>query len=142
MRKRFTRTVATYNDGYGTGTGEVIIPDENGELWGSKDGDQHWPVFDVDTHLLYLIPSYTPGHFHMYFDSAISWRQYKKLIKAMAEAGMIDPEWARLTLNRKAGYVLVNPRLKAAHAYRLAKQKRAEERKQTAAERNRGSSWY
>jgi len=104
--KRYTKTL----DRYAYSASEKIILDPEGELYGSStDPDIHMAIFDVDLEVQ-AIPSKTPGHYHLYFDRRMSWRQYKKVMKAMAEAGLVDKQWVKMTIRRKQG-MLRMPRL-------------------------------
>lgn len=50
----------------------------------------HRPVLDIDFEAS-LVPSSTPGHYHLYLDGIeLSWRQYRRLLKALAKAGVIQ----------------------------------------------------
>lgn len=64
----------------------------------------HQPVFDLDF-AAELLPSSTPGHFHLYLNREISWRKYKKVLKAMMKAGLIEPGWYKMTVERHAGHL-------------------------------------
>lgn len=51
--------------------------------------DTHTVMLDLDIEAQ-LIPSTTPGHSHLYIDRQLSWEQYKTLLTALAEAGIIS----------------------------------------------------
>ena len=57
----------------------------------------HKPVLDIDFPVQ-CVPSTTPGHFHLYMDKELSWDQYKTLLHALAEAGIIEDgyRWASI----------------------------------------------
>ena len=59
----------------------------------------HTPVLDIDIPA-YLIPSATPGHSHLYIDHLMTWRQYKRLLKALARAGIIEKGYADASIRR------------------------------------------
>lgn len=61
----------------------------------------HFPVIDLDLPCQ-LIPSGTPGHFHLYLDKPVPWEQYKNIIKALCEAGLV--QWAWFDTTRERGY--------------------------------------
>lgn len=46
----------------------------------------------------HLIPSRTPGHHHLYLDAPMNWRSYKRLLKALSKAGIVDAAWAKACL--------------------------------------------
>lgn len=49
----------------------------------------HAPVIDLD-YEAHLIPSGTPGHYHLYLDKEIPWAKYVTVLNAMADAGLIE----------------------------------------------------
>jgi hypothetical protein len=49
----------------------------------------HRPVLDIDYEAA-LVPSSTPGHFHLYLDKTISHDAYMKFLEAAAVAGIIQ----------------------------------------------------
>jgi hypothetical protein len=51
--------------------------------------DIHAPALDIDMEAR-LIPSSTPGHYHLYIDKPMTWRKYKKLLKVMAKVGILQ----------------------------------------------------
>lgn len=60
----------------------------------------HRPVLDLDFPAA-LIPSTTPGHFHLYLDKPMPWPKYKALIKALADAGIIERGYASASIARR-----------------------------------------
>jgi hypothetical protein len=64
----------------------------------------HFPIFDLDVPA-YLVPSSTPGHSHLYVDKRVSWRQYRKVLKAMSKAGIIDEAYYEATVGAKAAFL-------------------------------------
>lgn len=64
----------------------------------------HRPLLDIDFPAQ-LIPSSTPGHFHLYMDKPMSWQTYSKLLAALAEAGIIEQGYANVSDAR--GYTSV-----------------------------------
>jgi len=52
-----------------------------------EDG-MHAPVMDIDFSAR-LIPSSTSGHFHLYFNKLITWRQYRHLLKGFYKSGLM-----------------------------------------------------
>ena len=61
--------------------------------------DMHKLILDLDLPAQ-LIPSTTAGHFHLYVDKEIPWRTYKKLLKVLAQAGLIEQGYANVSLER------------------------------------------
>lgn len=65
-----------------------------------KDG-RHTLVIDLD-HQCYLVRSTTPGHYHLYVDvpEGIGWDEYKTLLTALSQAGVVEPGYVRASLAR------------------------------------------
>lgn len=59
--------------------------------------DKHAPVLDLDIPHE-LVPSATPGHSHLYLDVSMTWEQYKKLLKVLAEVGIIEHGYYRASV--------------------------------------------
>lgn len=66
--------------------------------------DLHGPVIDLDFPCR-LVPSSTPGHFHLYMERAITWADYVKVLDALVEAGLVENGFLRSALKRGATYV-------------------------------------
>jgi hypothetical protein len=67
----------------------------------------HSPVLDID-YEAHLVPSSTPGHYHLYLDGLeLGWDKYAKLIKTLAEIGIIQEGYAASTLQRGMSLVRV-----------------------------------
>lgn len=60
---------------------------------------QHYPMFDLDLECA-LIPSMREGHFHLYINKATSWRKYKRILRAMYKAGIIEKRWYKMCTRR------------------------------------------
>lgn len=66
---------------------------------------QHRPVLDLDFECQ-LVPSSTPGHFHLYLDGlALPWWKYDALLKALADAGVIQHGYYTASRHRRATMV-------------------------------------
>lgn len=63
----------------------------------------HLPALDIDFKAR-LVRSQSEGHFHLYLDGMkpLTWRQYRRLLKALARAGVIEPGYYRASKARKA----------------------------------------
>lgn len=91
---------------------ESTIAQESTNLVGSlvddtpSDNEEwlHAPVLDLD-YTAHLIPSSTPGNYHLYLDKTITWKQYKKVLKVLAHAGLIEPGYAKAAIRKKGSYV-------------------------------------
>lgn len=65
-----------------------------------KDG-LHSPILDLDFEAR-LIPSSTPGHFHLYLDGlTMDWETYAALLVAMGDAGLLGPGYVQHSLDRQ-----------------------------------------
>ncbi len=69
----------------------------------SEDG-LHRPVLDIDFPAE-LIPSTTPGHFHLYLNKPMTWDKYQVLLRALADAGVIEEGFAACSVKRGMSYV-------------------------------------
>jgi hypothetical protein len=66
----------------------------------------HAPVLDVDMPCA-LVPSSTPGHFHLFIERGLTWHQYRRLLKALGRAGILEPDYVRASLQRRYSAVRV-----------------------------------
>ena len=57
-------------------------------------------VVVVLTQPAFLVPSSTAGHFHLYLNKALSWADYRKLLKALRRCDVIEDGFYRLSLQR------------------------------------------
>jgi len=62
-------------------------------------GELHAPVLDIDFGAQ-LIPSSTPGHFHLYFEKAMTWGNYCGLLKALGDVGILEAGYVKASLRR------------------------------------------
>lgn len=86
-----------------------IYMDDTGEaeLVGSLCHDgKHRPVLDIDFPC-YVIPSTTPGHFHLYLDppDGMPWPAYEVLLEALARCGIIEKGFALASIDRAVSTV-------------------------------------
>lgn len=79
----------------------IVTSETDGSSW---LGGMHKPVLDLDFPCK-LVPSSTPGHFHLYMDCDLSWPQYKKLLTVLAEVGIIETGYLQASIER--GYTAV-----------------------------------
>jgi hypothetical protein len=87
------------------GLAPVPTTEEKANLIGSlTDKGMHMPLLDIDYDAA-LIPSSTPGHFHLYLNKAIKWDVYKKFLEAAAEAGIIQKGYADWSLARSQSFL-------------------------------------
>ena len=63
------------------------------------DNQYHMPILDID-YEAHLVPSTTPGHYHLYLNRYVTWRKYKRLLRALKNAGLIEEPFYRLSIQR------------------------------------------
>lgn len=63
-----------------------------------EDGN-HAPILDLDISHEY-VPSSTPGHAHLYLNVSMSWRKYRRLLKALRRAGILEDGYVKSALRR------------------------------------------
>lgn len=92
-----------YIDEYDGESASCIVNAVNPNLITSRSDDlnntSHYPVIDFDFGLR-LLPSSTPGHFHLYIDKGLSWEDYKKLLKVLVEVGLVQEGYLGASLQR------------------------------------------
>lgn len=86
-------------DQCGINQAEVV----SSSLVGSK---MHAPALDIDLPA-WLIPSSTSGHNHLYLDRELTWRQYKRLLKALGRAGILEKGYVKASIKRKETHLRV-----------------------------------
>lgn len=64
----------------------------------------HSVMLDIDKKCL-LVPSSTSGHFHLYVDTVMPWRKYKRLLRALARADLIEPGYYKASVARKGTHL-------------------------------------
>lgn len=71
-----------------------------------EDQDQwlHAPVIDLDF-MAHLIPSSTPGNYHLYLDKTMPWKDYRLLLKCLAKVGIIEDGYAKASIKKGGSYV-------------------------------------
>ena len=68
--------------------------------FGNESFEQHRPVLDIDFPCA-VIPSTTPGHFHLYLDKLLSWEDYEKVLRVLGEVGILEPGYANVSIERR-----------------------------------------
>lgn len=110
-RKKFEGVETSgYDSYYYSYWADIDVPAEKAEIVSSEllyERGTHTIMLDIDMPAE-LRPSKTPGHFHLYIEKKLSWRQYKKLLKALMRAGVIERSWYDASVNDKATYLRVN----------------------------------
>lgn len=97
--------------------GEALVQVEGldrGNLVSSRMmNGNHTPALDLDVQAA-LLDSSTEGHHHLFINKEMSWRKYKRLLKALKNAGIIEPYFYTVSCKRKQT-MLRKPGLKKAH---------------------------
>lgn len=60
---------------------------------------RHKVVLDIDLPVK-VVPSSTEGHYHLFIDKEISWRQYMKIMSALSRAGIVEDGFRRASQAR------------------------------------------
>lgn len=61
--------------------------------------DIHMPVLDIDFPV--TVRESSPGRSHVFIDKTMTWRQYKRLLRALRRAGIVEKDWVRLAMGRR-----------------------------------------
>lgn len=64
----------------------------------------HTVLVDID-HPVRVVQSSTPGHYHLYIDVPMPWWRYRKLLRAMSRAGLVEPGYYQAAVRRRATYL-------------------------------------
>lgn len=80
----------------------------------SADDRLHAPALDIDLPVE-CYESSTPGHYHVLIDRPMTWKRYKKLLKALCKAGIIEEGYYRASLRRGGTFLRKKGEKKPAH---------------------------
>jgi hypothetical protein len=87
----------------------VEVKPEDSELVSSlTNRGLHAPILDIDFPVQ-LIPSATEGHFHLYLETEITWRNYRRLLKALVKAGIIERSYYKASIGGGMTLLRSNP---------------------------------
>lgn len=64
----------------------------------------HYVLLDLDVPAQ-LVPSSTPGHSHLYIEKPVHWYQLDEILTALANAGVIEPGYAEVSIKRRATFL-------------------------------------
>lgn len=64
----------------------------------------HRPVLDIDCPV-HLIPSSTPGHYHLMIDHFLTWDEYEKLLRALQAAGILESGYVEQSIRQRQSCV-------------------------------------
>jgi hypothetical protein len=59
----------------------------------------HLVVLDIDVPAK-LLPSSTPNHWHLYIEKPVTWFQYVNLLRALEDAGIVEPGYVSASIER------------------------------------------
>jgi hypothetical protein len=98
---RFVQDLNATGDDYNASEDGVRASEQEANTVTSRllGGDLHAPVLDIDFGAQ-LIPSSTPGHFHLYFEKAMTWDNYCGLLKALGDVGILEEGYVKASLRR------------------------------------------
>jgi hypothetical protein len=74
---------------------------EEGKSWRDR---RHTIALDID-HRVRVVPSSTEGHSHLYIDVPLEWEQYEKLLKVLAEIGVVEEGYVGASIRRRATHL-------------------------------------
>jgi hypothetical protein len=66
--------------------------------------DMHTVALDIDVPVR-VLPSSSYGHYHLLIDVAMPWWKYRRLLKALAKAGIIERGYYRASVRRRATFL-------------------------------------
>jgi hypothetical protein len=92
-----------------------------------EDGS-HMPTLDID-HPALLTPSSTPGHHHLFVDVPMTWRAYRRLLRALYLAGVIGRNAYWRSLDRGASFVRPPGVMKSPEELERAQRGRGDQRR-------------
>lgn len=97
--------VDSLNDPSATKEVRLSVPLDEANLVSSLRGDGlHAPAFDIDSPV-YVVPSSTSGHYHLYLERPITWRTYRRLLRAFHRAGYVENAVYWRSLDRGATFL-------------------------------------
>lgn len=82
----------------------VLISSELLDPVSGKPNGRHSIAVDIDIPAK-LVPSSTPDHYHLYIDREMSWRQYKKFLRAMVKAGVVEKGYYKISVRRGGSHL-------------------------------------
>lgn len=105
VKRTFWNVTKVKDDYHGDYEIRTIEPEATAKLVSSKlENGLHAPTLDIDMPAK-LIPSSNLNHYHLYIDHPMTWRKYKKLLRALYRAGLIEKGFYKLSKQRKATFL-------------------------------------
>lgn len=92
------RTVLPSPHGANVISSAVIDP-----MTGRRTG-KHTFMVDID-HRVRAVPSTNPDHSHLYVDVPLDWDDMVKVLRVMAEVGIVEPGYVKACESRKAAHL-------------------------------------
>lgn len=78
-------------------------------LIGAKAEDGlYYPVLDMDFPC-HLYPSETEGHFHLFLDKGLTWKEYRDLLEVLANTGLLEKSFVKQGILHMDTYVATKP---------------------------------
>lgn len=79
------------------------------QVWSSEiatgpDRGRHVLAIDVD-HRCRIIPTSTPGHFHLVIDKVMDWAELQEILVALANAGIVEQGYLDASVRRRAAHL-------------------------------------
>lgn len=117
---KFRRRLWGFHEDEGPDGGEYVAPEEGdrpehdtiheADLVGSltETEDVHLPVIDLDFPCA-LVPSRTPGHFHLYIDHPTATDDFFAVLDAMVKAGWVQQGYLHASEARGQTFVRIRP---------------------------------
>jgi len=83
-----------------------VVDEAKANLIGSlTNRGTHMPVLDIDRIPVRLLESSTPGNYHLYIDKEMEWPVYVTLLRALAEAGVVEKGWVEASIKQGSTFV-------------------------------------
>jgi hypothetical protein len=105
VQRSYWKIEGPLGEHYGIGTLEQVRPVEATLVASLLRDGRHAPALDID--LPCRLESSSPRHYHLYIDKPMSWRAYKKILRAFRHAGIIEDGYYRASVQRKATHLRV-----------------------------------
>lgn len=75
-------------------------PLADSDVVSSEIGDgMHAPAIDIDVPIR-AVPSTSEDHWHLYIQKPMTWRAYKRLLRALVEAGIVEEGYYKASVAR------------------------------------------
>jgi hypothetical protein len=101
-------TFTKFRDDYGISYTERrrCLPDQAKVVSSEIEDKPGWHTVMLDLDLnSYLVESSTRGHYHLYVDMPLRWREYKRLLRALMKAGLIERGFYKASVKRRATHL-------------------------------------